>query len=87
MTLNEVANSLYNISVCGYFNGEKFSRKRFVTYIKKMFSATDADFYIEVALPDGWWLTKIYKVSCGEKMYDYYLPDTRKEEKLLWDSL
>lgn len=87
MTLNEAIKYFYNNAVDGYFNGEKFSYNRFTTYIKKMFSTGADDVYVQIAMPDGWWLSRIYKVPYGKNMYDYYIPENRKEERILWSNL
>ena len=85
MTLKDVTNSIINISVGGYVNGEKFSKTRLYNYLNAMFRANDDPDFIRVEMPDGWWYTKVYKVHNLKGFYDYYLPDTREQEKELFD--
>ena len=36
MNIKELTNQLYELSVGGYFNGEKFTKERLTTYITNM---------------------------------------------------
>ena len=44
----------------------------------------EAEMIFEVSLPDGKWLAKIYRKGSN---YDYYIPETREQEKRLWAEL
>ena len=78
MTIKEVVNQLYDLSVGGYFNGEKFTKTRLTTYITNMFK-TGNNLVLQIALPDGRWFFKINKFAKNE--YDYTIPDTRTQEQ------
>lgn len=55
MTIHELSNQLYNLSVAGYFNGEKFTRRQLENHIASAFrSALKAGnrYVMEIALPD-----------------------------------
>lgn len=84
MTLTEVTNQIYDLTIAGYINGEKFTRKQFKEAVKHWF-LTGKKFIIEVSLPDGRWLCKIIKLSNDE--WDYFLPETRKQEERLYSEL
>ena len=86
MTLHDVSNSIFNITVDGIINGEKFSRREFVDCVDLWFRNTDK-YFITAVLPDGEWLIKIYKVKNFDDMYDYDIPDTREDEQDLWFEL
>lgn len=86
MTLTEVTNQIYDLTIAGYINGEKFTKKLFNRNMHHFFN--DCGFtkwIIEVSLPDGRWLCKISKLANGE--YDYFLPETRKQEERLYAEL
>lgn len=83
MTLHDVANSVFTLSVGGHINGENFSRREFIEYVDNMFR-TGCNLYVTVELPDGEWLVKIYRFGSLADMYDYYIPDTRGEEQFLY---
>ena len=82
MSIREITNQLYDLSVGGYFNGEKFTKTRLNTYITNMFK-TGNKLIMQIALPDGWWFFKINKFANGE--YDYTIPDTREQEQRIKD--
>ncbi len=79
MTIYELVHQLHDLSVAGYFNGEKFTKKRLTTYIQSMFRAGGNSLVMQIALPDGRWFFKITEFAPGE--YDYYIPDTREQEQ------
>jgi len=86
MTLNETINQIYDLTVDGIINGEKFTRKQFSEILKHFFKELSFDQLIfEITLPDGNWLVKLYKWD--NKEYDYFLPDTREQEKKLYREL
>ena len=85
MTLNEVTNSVYNLSVAGYFNGEKHSREWLHNYIKTFTRSIGKSYIFEISMPDGRWFMSVVQYAAGE--YDYYIPDTRDQERLLKQKL
>ncbi len=86
MTLNETINQIYDLTTDGIINGKKFTRKRFSEILKHFFKDLSFDKLIfEITLPDGNWLVKLYKWD--NKEYDYFLPDTREQEKKLYREL
>jgi hypothetical protein len=82
MNIKELTNQLYELSVGGYFNGEKFTKERLITYITNMFK-TGNRLVMNIALPDGRWYFKITKFANDE--YDYIIPDTREQEQKIKD--
>ena len=80
MSIKEITTQLYDLSIAGYFNREKFTKARLETYINTMLRTGDS-LIMEVALPDGWWLCEVQKVNGAG--YDYYIPDTREQETAL----
>lgn len=81
MTKLELTSQLMDLSIAGYFNGEKFNKERLNNYIGKMCRNDSDKLYMRIALPDGEWLFKIVRYSTG--YWDYYIPDTRDEEQKL----
>lgn len=82
MTVKEVCKQLYDISVDGYFNGEKFTLERLTNQIKSMFRTPlkcGNKLIMQVALPDGVWF--FYVVEYANGQFDYYIPDTRDQER------
>ena len=86
MTLQTISNQLFNLSLGGHFNGEKFSRQELTSYISAMFR-TGSKLIMEICLPDGRWFLKITKYADRSDGYDYYIPDTREQEALLKEEL
>lgn len=88
MTIYELTNQLHNLSVGGYFNGKKQSEKQLRTYIQSMFRAGGSSLIMEISLPDGRWLFQINQwEECNHYQYNYYIPETREQEKQLYDKL
>lgn len=86
MTLTELTNQIFSLTIANYINGEKFTKAEFKRNIHHFFEEINFERYIiEVCLPDGRWLCKITMYAKGE--YDYYLPDTREQEDRLWAEL
>lgn len=79
MTIHNIASQLHDLSVAGYFNGEKFSKAELEHYIRNMFR-TGSTLVMEIALPDGRWFFKIERYANEADGYDYSIPDTREEE-------
>lgn len=84
MTFIETTNQIYDLTIEGYINGEKFTRSQFKEAVKHWF-LTGNRYIIEVCLPDGRWLCKISKFANGE--WDYFLPETREQEDHLYAEL
>ena len=86
MTISETAKQIYNLSLAGYINGEKFTLKRFEAYARNMLKTADS-FIFEICLPDGRWMAKFSRFGKRSDEYDYHIPDTRQQEKQLKDEL
>jgi len=85
MTLHEVSSQLYDLSIDGFFNRERFTKKRLHDTLaahmrEPQFNAIPNTFVMEIALPDGWWF---FTVSKHGKEYGYCIPETREQEKAL----
>ena len=82
MTLHNLTEQLYDLSVAGYFNGEKFTKERLERYIYNLMIHADTKVIImEIALPDARWNFKISRwVERGSFQFDYYIPETREDE-------
>lgn len=89
MTLNNVIDQLYAMSVAGYFNGEKYSKREFAAYLKSVFRAelNTRSWVMEIALPDGRWYFKVYRWHDDADGFDYWLPTNRQEEQELLTQL
>lgn len=90
MTLHETARSLYDLSVGGWFNREKFTFARFERMVKGLFSGNlklGNKAVIEIALPDGWWLCEIIHYADDESSYNYEIPENREQEQRIWQAL
>jgi hypothetical protein len=84
MTKQDIINQLYDLSVAGYFNGEKFTKSRLDKYITNMLK-TGNNLIMNISLPDGRWYFQIRRFPDNE--YDYYIPDNREQEKKTIDKL
>ena len=83
MTLNEITKQLFNLSIGGYFNREKFTETRLRNYITAMTRGENLrPVVMEIALPDGWWNFEIHRLpEIGKDFYDYSIPENREQEK------
>ncbi|MCC8157283.1 MAG: hypothetical protein LIO54_08410 [Oscillospiraceae bacterium] len=82
MTLHQVADQLFNLSVAGYFNGEKFTRERLYAHLKCFLRPEVGNAMImTISLPDGVWYFKVNHYGKGADEYDYDLPETREQER------
>lgn len=91
MTIHEVATQLFQLSN-GNINGEQFSPaelSRFLgQFFRKGMSLKLGDRVIlQIALPDGEWYFQITHYNDKIDGFDYYIPDTREQEQMLWDEL
>jgi hypothetical protein len=83
MTIHELSNQLYNLSVAGYFNGERFTRRQLQNHIAGAFRGplkAGNRYVIEIALPDGRWLFTVNRLANTGDGVDYTIPDTREVE-------
>lgn len=90
MTLHDTAISLFNLSVAGFFNREKFTQSQFEKYINNLFKGElklGNRAVVEIALPDGWWLCEVIRYSDKSDGYTYEIPETREQEKSIWQAL
>lgn len=88
MTLLEVSNQLYDLSLDGFFNHQKVTRDWVYDVLNTSLVRAGGNakkHVLEIALPDGWWFATVYKFSNGE--YDYSIPDTKEDNKAVLDSL
>ena len=88
MTIKYVAEQLYAQSVFGFFNGEKFTKAEFTNYLKRWFrpELKTTRWVMEIALPDGRWHCVVSRYSESPDGFDYYIPETREQDKALVDS-
>ena len=84
MTVNEVINQLYDLSVGGYFNGEKFTKVQLHKYITNAMRISNR-WVMQIALPDGWWFMSVSRFNNGE--YGYFIPEDREKEYRLKESI
>lgn len=85
MTIHEVSTQLHNLSVAGYFNGEKFTKRQLEHVIAQSFRPeaqlkAGNQLVMEIALRDGRWLFTVNKYADSPDSYDYTIPDTREQE-------
>lgn len=92
MTIHELSNHLYNLSVGGYFNGEKFTRRQLELHIRSAFKSEATlkiphQYVMEIALPDGRWMFSVNHYNSAADGFDYTIPDNRDQEQALRDLL
>ena len=92
MTIHELTSSLFGISLGHFFNGEKWSRQELEHYIVNQFRPGTSlklknGFLMEICLPDGRWLTQVFRYSDKPDGFDYFIPDNREQEDRLWKAL
>ena len=89
MTLHQVAEQLYDLSVDGFFNHEHFTKQQWEEKLKMAFRpeaeprALGNRLVQEIALPDRWWLFYVVRYSDAPDGFDYWIPDTREQEEAL----
>lgn len=86
MTLTQVSAQLFDLSLLGYFNGEKFTKEQITNAIKH-WMATGKSYIGEIALPDGRWNFEIVRYSDKADGFDYYIPETREQNERLAQKL
>lgn len=83
MTLHDVSCQLYDLSLDGFFNHEKFSKQRLYNMLTAHMREAQCNtlhnaFLMEIALQDGWWYFTVNKhISGREVEYSYFIPQTR----------
>lgn len=91
MTLSETTRSLYDLSVAGFFNGEKFTYPQIHRYIRNLLTngtpKLGNKIVIQIALPDGWWYMSVIRFNNQPDGYSYYIPETREDEAHLIQEL
>ena len=88
MTLHQVANRLYDLTIDGFINGIRLSRKEFTNTLVEWATSSGAfrlrnKFPVQLDLPDGKWYVCINRYGTGRDSYDYWMPDNREQERLL----
>ena len=82
MTIHDVASQLHSLSKDHRFNGVKHSVKSLERYISTMFRTPlkgGNKLVMDISLPDRGWMFYVIEYAPGE--FDYYIPDTREQEK------
>ena len=85
MTIHQLSTQLHNLSVAGYFNGEKFTKRQLENYIAGAFRPGTSlkagnRLVMEIALPDGRWYFTVNRFSQEPDGFDYTIPDDRDQE-------
>ena len=86
MTIHDISTQLHDLSVGGFFNGEKFTKRELHNYITNMFRPEAGPLkaghrlVMEIALPDGRWFFTIDRFADMPDGFDYYIPDNREQE-------
>lgn len=86
MTLRSISDQLFDLTLGGHVNGEKFSRQELAHYISNMFR-TGNRLILEICLPDGRWFCKITRHADAPDGFDYFVPDNREQEILIKQEL
>lgn len=89
MTIKQLSEQVFALSVGWFFNGEKFTKAELLEYLRAAFrpELNTSRWVMEISLPDGRWLFSINHYSEASDWYDYFIPETREQEKALADSL
>ena len=92
MTIHNLVNQLFDLSVAGHFNGERFTRAQLESHIRNAFRCEDSlkiphKYVMEIALCDGRWLFTINHYNDAADGFDYTIPDNRDQEQVLRDLL
>ena len=85
MTIKEITKQVHKLSG-GIVNGEKFTKKQLEDAIK-MWMRTGDSYIGEISLPTGNWLFLIERFPHERNQFDYWIPDTRDQEKHLYKML
>ena len=92
MTIREISSQLFSLSVGGFFNREKFTKPRLEnqlsSFTRKIAGfGVGSKYYMEIALPDGWWYFIVTKYADRADGFDYYIPETREQESAIKNGL
>lgn len=86
MTIREMTKQVFDL--CGgKINGEQRTYSSFLRQVQIIFHGENAGKKITftMELPDGEWFFEMIKVD--DHLYDYYLPETRGQEKRMIEDL
>ena len=88
MTLRQVADSLYEMTIAGYVNDTKYSRSGFCSALEEWMLFPESlkiknRLVLQLSLPDGRWMATVNKFSDSADGYDYTIPADREEEAAL----
>lgn len=90
MTIHEVSSQIFNLTLGGFVNGEKFTKQELEHVFHVWMEVHDpshnkvpGSHLIELCLRDGRWFATIDKFADRHDGFDYYIPDTREEESRL----
>lgn len=77
MTINDVAEQLFELSKDKYFDGRKLSKTALKKEIRGAFKSGLVDriggeYVVETLMDDGWWYAVVYRFDSGAHGYDYY---------------
>lgn len=84
MTLREITQQIYSITVNGRINGEHFTAQELYTAFKAWLREPQSQYIFTALLPDGEWYCKAIRGPWG---YGYIIPETRHEEKHIINEL
>ena len=92
MTLHDVSSQLYKLTLGGFINGEKFTKRQLDTALAMWMRHPENNkikntHVLEICLRDGRWLCEITKYADNPDGYDYFIPDTREQEQAIIDKL
>ena len=92
MTIKEVANQIYSLSIGHYVNGVKFTKMELESTLARWMRNAENNkikncVVMEICMADGRWLTEVFKYADRPDGYDYDIPDNREQEKRIYEAL
>lgn len=92
MTIHEVASQIYHLTLGGFVNGEKFTKRELERVLRIWLKDAQNNtipntVVVELCLPDGRWLSTVTKFADRPDGFDYWIPDTRDQEFRLMEQL
>lgn len=90
MTLTDTCREVLNLTTDRKINGERFTIKRLATQVTSHLrtpAKLGNRLAMTIQLPDGEWLMTIIRYADRTDGWNYYIPETRDEEKRLWKEL
>lgn len=90
MTLSQTCRTLLNLTADHKINGERFTVKRLSDQVSNLLRTPGKlgnRLAMTIQLPDGEWLMTINRYADRSDGWSYYIPETREQEKLLWNEL